>query len=122
MVDLFPVGDGRTYCSFNVTEPCRHDAEEGRLTRLRERFAGFGMPVQALLGAIESDAEVHCSPVESLELDHWHNGRAVLIGDAAHASSPMMGQGGCMAIEDALVLADVLDPYRPDCVKPQCRI
>jgi len=32
----------------------------------------------------------------------------VLIGDAAHAMSPMMGQGGCMAIEDALVLADEL--------------
>jgi 2-polyprenyl-6-methoxyphenol hydroxylase-like FAD-dependent oxidoreductase len=32
----------------------------------------------------------------------------VLIGDAAHASSPMMGQGGCMAIEDAFVLAELL--------------
>ncbi len=35
-------------------------------------------------------------------------GRVVLIGDAAHASSPMMGQGGCMAMEDALVLAETL--------------
>jgi 2-polyprenyl-6-methoxyphenol hydroxylase-like FAD-dependent oxidoreductase len=32
----------------------------------------------------------------------------VLIGDAAHASSPMMGQGGCLAMEDAYVLAEVL--------------
>jgi 2-polyprenyl-6-methoxyphenol hydroxylase-like FAD-dependent oxidoreductase len=32
----------------------------------------------------------------------------VLIGDAAHASSPLMGQGGCMAIEDAFVLAELL--------------
>jgi 2-polyprenyl-6-methoxyphenol hydroxylase-like FAD-dependent oxidoreductase len=32
----------------------------------------------------------------------------VLIGDAAHAMSPMMGQGGCMAIEDACVLAEEL--------------
>jgi FAD-dependent urate hydroxylase len=38
----------------------------------------------------------------------WSAGRVVLIGDAAHAMSPMMGQGGCMAIEDALVLADEL--------------
>jgi 2-polyprenyl-6-methoxyphenol hydroxylase-like FAD-dependent oxidoreductase len=35
----------------------------------------------------------------------WQRGRVVLIGDAAHASSPMMGQGGCMAMEDAWVLA-----------------
>jgi 2-polyprenyl-6-methoxyphenol hydroxylase-like FAD-dependent oxidoreductase len=33
----------------------------------------------------------------------------LLIGDAAHASSPMMGQGGCMAIEDAVVLAELLE-------------
>jgi hypothetical protein len=32
----------------------------------------------------------------------------VLVGDAAHASSPMMGQGGCMAMEDACVLAEEL--------------
>jgi 2-polyprenyl-6-methoxyphenol hydroxylase-like FAD-dependent oxidoreductase len=38
----------------------------------------------------------------------WSAGRVVLIGDAGHAMSPMMGQGGCMAIEDALVLADEL--------------
>jgi 2-polyprenyl-6-methoxyphenol hydroxylase-like FAD-dependent oxidoreductase len=36
----------------------------------------------------------------------WHRGRVVLIGDAAHATSPHVGQGAAMAIEDALVLAD----------------
>jgi 2-polyprenyl-6-methoxyphenol hydroxylase-like FAD-dependent oxidoreductase len=44
-------------------------------------------------------------------LEEWHRGRVVLIGDAAHASSPMMGQGGCMAMEDALVLAESLDTH-----------
>src|SRR5206468_2115425 len=38
----------------------------------------------------------------------WGNGHVVLLGDAAHAMSPMMGQGGCMAVEDALVLAEEL--------------
>jgi 2-polyprenyl-6-methoxyphenol hydroxylase-like FAD-dependent oxidoreductase len=38
----------------------------------------------------------------------WYTGRVVPIGDAAHASSPMMGQGGCLAMEDAYVLAEVL--------------
>jgi 2-polyprenyl-6-methoxyphenol hydroxylase-like FAD-dependent oxidoreductase len=51
---------------------------------------------------------VHCSPIQWLQSDRWHDGRVVLIGDAAHASSSMMGQGGCMAIEDALVLAELL--------------
>jgi 2-polyprenyl-6-methoxyphenol hydroxylase-like FAD-dependent oxidoreductase len=54
------------------------------------------------------DDQIHCSAVESLELPEWRKGRILLIGDAAHASSPMMGQGGCMAVEDAAVLAELL--------------
>jgi 2-polyprenyl-6-methoxyphenol hydroxylase-like FAD-dependent oxidoreductase len=46
--------------------------------------------------------------MEWIDVDEWYTGRVVLIGDAAHASSPLMGQGGCMAMEDALVLAEVL--------------
>jgi 2-polyprenyl-6-methoxyphenol hydroxylase-like FAD-dependent oxidoreductase len=46
--------------------------------------------------------------MEWMELRNIYAGRVVLVGDAAHASSPMMGQGGCMAMEDACVLADEL--------------
>ncbi len=46
--------------------------------------------------------------MEWVVVDEWHTGRVVLIGDAAHASSPLMGQRGCMAMEDACVLAEVL--------------
>jgi 2-polyprenyl-6-methoxyphenol hydroxylase-like FAD-dependent oxidoreductase len=40
-----------------------------------------------------------------VDQEEWHRDRVVLVGDAAHASSPMMGQGGGMAVEDAYVLA-----------------
>ncbi|MGN6547352.1 MAG: FAD-dependent oxidoreductase [Aureliella sp.] len=43
----------------------------------------------------------------------WTKGRAVLIGDAAHPTTPNLGQGGCMAIEDAVVLAQCLQMQRP---------
>ncbi len=46
--------------------------------------------------------------MEWVDVDEWYADRAVLIGDAAHASSPLLGQGGCMAMEDACVLAEVL--------------
>jgi FAD-dependent urate hydroxylase len=106
---LFPVGDQLTYFFGYISEPQRsHDPVRGSLERLRKRFVAFGALVQDCLASVEHDEQIHCSTIEWLELDRWHDGRVVLIGDAAHASSPMMGQGGCMAIEDAIVLAELL--------------
>jgi len=105
---LCPVGNGQTYSFGNITAPHFHDPVQGRLERVRERFAAFGGIVQEYLAALESDEEIHCSPIEWVDQEEWYTGHVVLIGDAAHASSPMMGQGGCLAMEDAYVLAEVL--------------
>jgi len=105
---LCPVGNGWTYGFGNVTQARAHDPIDGRLDRLRRRFAGYGGAVQDYLAALAHDADIHCSPIEWLAEPSWGEGRVVLIGDAAHATSPMMGQGGCLAIEDAYVLAKLL--------------
>jgi 2-polyprenyl-6-methoxyphenol hydroxylase-like FAD-dependent oxidoreductase len=105
----YPIGSGRTYGAGYVAEPLDNEPVEGRLARLRERYRAFGQPVQSFFAALKRDDQIHCGAVESLELPEWRVGRVLLIGDAAHASSPMMGQGGCMAFEDAAVLAELLD-------------
>lgn len=105
---LCPVGGGQTYGFGNVAGPRIRDPEEGRLARLRERFAHFGPIVQDFLAALESDEQIHCSAIEWVEHEAWCTGRVVLVGDAAHAASPMMGQGGSLAMEDAYVLAEAL--------------
>jgi 2-polyprenyl-6-methoxyphenol hydroxylase-like FAD-dependent oxidoreductase len=105
---LCPVGDGITYGFGNLTCARVQDPVAGRRRRLIGRFGGFGTPVQEYLAGIQRDSDIHCAPVEWLPETAWRNGRVVLIGDAAHAMSPMMGQGGCMAIEDACVLAEEL--------------
>jgi FAD-dependent urate hydroxylase len=105
---LVPLGSGRTYAFAYVAHPHYRDPVEGRLARLRQRFSSFGPRVAAYLAALERDDEVICSAMEWMELGKVHAGRVVLVGDAAHASSPMMGQGGCMAMEDACVLAEEL--------------
>jgi 2-polyprenyl-6-methoxyphenol hydroxylase-like FAD-dependent oxidoreductase len=102
------MGAGRTYGFAYVVHPRFYDPLEGRLERLRNRFAAFGGRVQEYLCSVEHDDQVICSAMEWRELEKWHWGRVVLVGDAAHASSPMMGQGGCMAMEDACVLAKEL--------------
>src|SRR6202047_4361033 len=105
---LVPLGSGRIYAFAYVAHPHYRDPVEGRLARLRQRFSSFGPRVAAYLAALERDDEVICSAMEWMELGKVHAGRVVLVGDAAHASSPMMGQGGCMAMEDACVLAEEL--------------
>ena len=105
---LCPAGPGLTYGFGNIAGPRQTEPAAGRARRLRGHFAGFGAEVLEYLAALPGDAAIHCSPVEWLPATCWSSGRVVLIGDAAHAMSPMMGQGGCMAIEDALVLAGEL--------------
>lgn len=81
---------------------------------LRAAFAGFGGPVRDWLGAVQ---EVWLwglfrHPVA----DHWHDrqGRAALLGDAAHPTLPFMAQGANMALEDAWVLAAQLAAHADD--------
>jgi 2-polyprenyl-6-methoxyphenol hydroxylase-like FAD-dependent oxidoreductase len=64
--------------------------------------------VHALLDALDAAADIHVSTIEEVALDRWAHERVVLIGDAAHATSPNMAQGAAMALEDALVLTDCL--------------
>jgi len=102
------VGAGHTYAFAISIEPRFHDPVEGRLERLRGRFANFNPRVQEYLAALERDDQIICSAMEWVPVTEVYRGRMVLVGDAAHASSPMLGQGGCMAMEDACVLAEEL--------------
>ncbi|MDX3904538.1 MAG: FAD-dependent oxidoreductase [Pigmentiphaga sp.] len=76
---------------------------------MRQRFAEFREPAARFLDQLGPGSEVLYTGVEEVIAPlPWHRGRVVLIGDAAHASTPFMGQGGAMALEDAVVLAKVL--------------
>ena len=105
---LVPIGEGHTYGFGALNVEWSEDPLEGRLERFRRRFAEFATPVSAYLGTIENDQQLHFGPIEWVEVDAWHRGRTVLIGDAAHAGPPHMGEGGCIAMEDSLVLAEEL--------------
>jgi FAD-dependent urate hydroxylase len=99
-----PVGSGRAYCYCDVVSSSGEDPEEdlGRL------FSGFAEPVPSLIDSVSDRARVHRSTIEEVALDSWTRGRVVLVGDAAHATSPNMAEGAAMALEDALVLAECL--------------
>jgi len=77
----------------------------GLLTRLQAAFQGFAYPVPAILAAADEPAIIKNEVMDIDPLPRWHLGRVCLIGDAAHATTPYMGQGGCQAVEDAYALA-----------------
>jgi 2-polyprenyl-6-methoxyphenol hydroxylase-like FAD-dependent oxidoreductase len=59
-------------------------------------------------------SRVNYRPLEKLLLDPpWHKGRVVLIGDAVHATTPHVGYGAGLAVEDAIVLAELLGEKAP---------
>ena len=64
--------------------------------------------MRSILSRVENFDSIHFSPIEEVVLDSSICGRVVLLGDAAHATSPNMAEGASMALEDALVLAQML--------------
>lgn len=76
----------------------------------RARFADFTAPGAELL---EQGSDAYFAPLTEIDTSDWTRGRTVLVGDAAHACSPSMAQGGAMALEDAVVLAEVLREAEP---------
>lgn len=106
---LTPLGGDLVYCfgQLNTDDPIREPAE-GRLAHLRTLFADFPGPATEALARLERDDQLHFGPVYEVTEPRWWTGRVLLIGDAAHACSPIMVQGGAMAFEDALVLSEML--------------
>jgi 2-polyprenyl-6-methoxyphenol hydroxylase-like FAD-dependent oxidoreductase len=105
---IVPIGNGKAYCyaDQSVAQP-QHDTPEGRLQQLRELFTDFAPPVRAALHSMTVADPIHYAPIESVASLTGRD-RVVLIGDAAHATSPAMASGVAMALEDALVLADII--------------
>jgi 2-polyprenyl-6-methoxyphenol hydroxylase-like FAD-dependent oxidoreductase len=106
-----PLADGRVYCYATAVSRPGLRAADGEPAELRRLFGTWHDPIPALIDAAAPDVvlrnDVHAltTPLPAL-----HRGRTVLLGDAAHAMTPNLGQGGCQAVEDAVVLAHLAAP------------
>ncbi|MFI8502314.1 FAD-dependent monooxygenase [Streptomyces sp. NPDC085524] len=103
-----PLADGRVYVYATAVVPEGYRPADVRAELLR-RFGTWHDPVPALLERIDPAAVLqHDLHDLAAPLPRFHHGRLAWLGDAAHAMTPNLGQGGCQAVEDAAVLAHLL--------------
>ncbi|PYM18071.1 MAG: hypothetical protein DMD81_06970 [Candidatus Rokuibacteriota bacterium] len=109
-VGLVPIGAAQLYVwtTFDSPRESRAWALEDVRT-FRACFAQFtDSRVRGAFAQLTSTDGVICTDLEEVHQVPWVRGRVALLGDAAHAISPGLGQGAGMAMEDAVVLADEL--------------
>lgn len=109
-VGLVPMSADTMYLYATTPEPDNPRYPlDGLAATMRAKLAETAPAIRALAQRITEDADVVYRPLEGMMVHGpWHRGRVVLLGDAVHATTPHLGQGAGMAIEDALVLAEEL--------------
>lgn len=108
-VGFTPVSDTEMYLFVNERTPQVWREPETLPYELKQRLEGYGGAIAEIREAITDETEVNFRPLEAFVLPApWHVGRVLLIGDAAHPTTPQLASGAGIAVEDAIVLAEEL--------------
>lgn len=102
---VLPLDDDHVYCyaTANAEQGQRSNDEREELQR---RFGHWHEPIPQIVDSLSPSGVIRTDIVEIAQpLTALHRGRILLLGDAAHAMTPDLGQGGCQSLEDAVTLA-----------------
>lgn len=107
---LVPMSEDKIYMFITTPEPGNPRFEKSTLAEeMRKRIGMTCHTLHHFMDHVDDNDGVVYRPLEWLMLEgDWHKGRVALLGDAVHSTTPHLGQGAGLAIEDALVLADEL--------------
>jgi 2-polyprenyl-6-methoxyphenol hydroxylase-like FAD-dependent oxidoreductase len=110
-----PVSEKEMYIYIVQNVPERPRWEDSALpAMMRGLLAEFGGALGRAREEVQRPEQIICRPILSLLLrPPWHRGRVIVIGDAAHTTTPHLASGATIAIEDAIVLASLLERDRP---------
>lgn len=108
-VGFTPVSDSEMYMFVLETAPKMFRDELNLHIPLKEMLKDYGGAVATVRDALTEKDKIVFRPLEAFVLPApWYRGRVLLIGDSAHPTTPQLASGAGMAIEDALVLEDLL--------------
>ncbi|EYS12300.1 FAD binding domain protein [Acinetobacter baumannii 25569_7] len=103
---LMPVADGRFYFFLDVPLPAGLENNRDEYKELlKQYFADWCQPVQQLIERLDPQKTNRVEIHDIEPFTQFYKGRVVILGDAAHSTTPDIGQGGCQAMEDAIYLA-----------------
>jgi 2-polyprenyl-6-methoxyphenol hydroxylase-like FAD-dependent oxidoreductase len=105
-----PISERHMYIYIVQNVPERPRWDDAELPgRMRALLAEFGGALGRARDEVTSPDQIICRPVFSMIMPPpWHRGRVVVIGDAAHMTTPQLASGASIAIEDSVVLARLL--------------
>ena len=106
---IAPLNNNRLYwfACVNATENDQQKRAYG-IKELSKHFAEFHSPIPEILQHTKDHQLIWNDIVDIKPFKRFAFGKILLMGDAAHATTPNMGQGACMAIEDAAILANMI--------------
>lgn len=103
---LMPVADGKFYFFLDVPLPAGLDNNRDDYKKLLKLyFADWCLPVQQLIERLDPQKTNRVEIHDIEPFTQFYKGHVVILGDAAHSTTPDIGQGGCQAMEDAIYLA-----------------
>lgn len=104
-----PIGPEKIYVYADLAAGAAYHDETTPLSSLKSLFGGFAEPFGTIMNDLRSSDPIHVGRLEENASLTSSSKSIVLIGDAAHACSPSMAQGAGMGLEDAIVLAELLE-------------
>ncbi|HLV24083.1 MAG TPA: FAD-dependent monooxygenase [Moheibacter sp.] len=105
---ITPLTGKRIYWYACINSELKDGIPDFGLNELKERFKDYFPKVRKILDLTKEENLISTPIVDLKPIAQFHFGRILLVGDAAHATTPNMGQGACMALEDVAVLQDEL--------------
>lgn len=109
---ILPIGAKRIcwYGTMNVKQGLLSTTSD-RKKMIAGLFSGWHDPIEKIISATPEETLIQTETLDCSQPTHWSRGRVVLMGDAIHPIAANLGQGSCLALEDAVVLSEAIQSH-----------